>query len=257
MQSYIQVVVVPQPYRVENHVPVANYIKEEYPVVVAQSLHPRIVKGKEVLAVEVEEFVPRVVEVEVQVPKLFDLPIRSRGVIDEWHRKVDVPSAQYNSMIKWLNPHLDMNDQKLQENIPWQRVNNSIPELAGPVAWAQLPPNTPLVSRQPPFSQEPRYPQDIRYQADTRYQADRHVTETNGPHSGSRYPSNYVSNNLSVRSFGFAPNLLLPQSQPIGFPCYQSGPSSRAHVVTHTAHPEIRPTGPSDPPRHKSRKSRK
>jgi len=108
-----QLVEVPKPYTVENPVHVTRYVDKECPLVVAQSMKPSIVEGQEQIDVEVFEYEPECVPVDVHVLKGVNAHIIAAGS-DTMHKLVSVPAAQYNTMLKSLNSHLgEVEVQKL------------------------------------------------------------------------------------------------------------------------------------------------
>lgn len=117
-----EIISVPKPYDVIHEVPKANLIVEESPVCVAQSLHPRFrLSTTKKHRVQVDHLRPRLIEVEVPIPKVIDdYPVYNLGVTEHWHRKVQVHDTQYNSLLKWLNPHINLADPAIQAQMPWR-----------------------------------------------------------------------------------------------------------------------------------------
>lgn len=107
-----QIVEVPKPYTVENEVPFARYVDNEVPMVVAQTIKPIITESNESVEIDVFEYEPQVVVIDVHVPKPVPSQLVASGMVEEIHRLVTVPAAQYNSMLKMLNVHIPEADQR-------------------------------------------------------------------------------------------------------------------------------------------------
>lgn len=91
---------------IDRKVHVPNYVNKQVPLIVAQTHHPKISEtGREVIQVEVRKLNPKFIPVDVFIPKPVILPLIAKGRRD-FHRLVDVPAAQHNSMIKKLNAHM-------------------------------------------------------------------------------------------------------------------------------------------------------
>eukprot|EP01054_Gregarina_sp_Poly1_P001769 Gregarina_sp_Poly_1__1768@NODE_1459_length_4095_cov_53_046425_g966_i0_p1_GENE_NODE_1459_length_4095_cov_53_046425_g966_i0NODE_1459_length_4095_cov_53_046425_g966_i0_p1_ORF_typecomplete_len426_score36_26IMCp/PF12314_8/0_079IMCp/PF12314_8/3_4e13IMCp/PF12314_8/1_8e04IMCp/PF12314_8/2_5e03_NODE_1459_length_4095_cov_53_046425_g966_i011932470 len=132
-----QVIEVPKRHPYEKEVIIPRYIKEEQPVVVAQTLRPEFIPSQEMHHVNVNHYEAEIVEVEVPIPKVVDLPVRLKGIVSEEHQPVEVPAAQYNSMLKLLNPH--MTQSQLTEALVLRRDGTSFPELRAEEARMFLP----------------------------------------------------------------------------------------------------------------------
>jgi len=102
------IVEVPKPYTVENPIPVTAFVDSDIPVVVAQSVHPTVTESDDVVEVDVTDYEPHVVPVDVHVVKPVSTAIHAAGHMER-HRLVSVPHSQYNSLLKSLNPHLAVN----------------------------------------------------------------------------------------------------------------------------------------------------
>lgn len=141
-----QIVEVPKPYIVENKIPVPRYVDNEVPMVVAQTIRPIITESREPVDVDVFEYEPQVVVVDVHVPKPIPSQLIAGGMVEDLHQIVTVPVAQYNSMLKMLNVHINENDQR--STLPFiTETSGAIPMLHGaeahmmypaPVATAQI-----------------------------------------------------------------------------------------------------------------------
>ncbi|EZG66949.1 inner membrane complex protein [Gregarina niphandrodes] len=97
---------VPRHYTVEQKVEFTRYRDTKKPVVVAQSVKPVIVEGAGVTEVDVYEYEPEVIPVDVQVVKGVQAQVQAGGVVETNHRVVSVPAAQYNTILRQLNTHL-------------------------------------------------------------------------------------------------------------------------------------------------------
>lgn len=100
------------PMKREIHVP--KYEDKSVPVIVSQTHRPRISEtGREVIRVEVRQFNPKVIPIDVFIPKPILRPLVAKERRD-FHRIVSVPAAQQNSMVKRLNAHLLTNVEDRQ-----------------------------------------------------------------------------------------------------------------------------------------------
>lgn len=137
-----EIIEVPKPYTVETKVPVANFKDTEQALIVAQSVHPIIAETTDVVDVDAVELVPEVKNVDVHMAKLFDTKLIRAGEGETHHRVVTVSSAQYNSMLKWLNGNLRAEEQS---QLPFLQENGAIPFMTEQVTWTEVP--THLYSR--------------------------------------------------------------------------------------------------------------
>eukprot|EP00914_Ancora_sagittata_P005886 GHVO01011834.1.p1 GENE.GHVO01011834.1~~GHVO01011834.1.p1 ORF type:complete len:344 (-),score=62.00 GHVO01011834.1:116-1120(-) len=101
-----EIIEVPKPYTVENKVAVPQYTDKQVPLVVAQTVRPVVTETQEEVEIEVMEWEPEIIQVEVQVPKPVPAHLVASGLIEQVHRTVDVPNAHFNSLLKALNPHI-------------------------------------------------------------------------------------------------------------------------------------------------------
>eukprot|EP01071_Lankesteria_metandrocarpae_P007818 Lankesteria_metandrocarpae@DN4792_c0_g1_i1.p1 len=107
-----QMVDVPKPYIVPQPVPKAVPVTREVETLVAQTLRPVLVCDEsESIEVGVRQYIPKVVCVDVYIPKPIDTPLKPLGKLRDSHRIVDVPTPQYNSLVQHLNPHLSHPNQ--------------------------------------------------------------------------------------------------------------------------------------------------
>jgi len=108
-----QVIEVPKPYTVENKVMVPHHIDKEVPMLVAQTVRPVLTESDEFVEVDVVQYEPEMIPVDIHVPRGVKTEVVSMGVIEEHHRVVQVPHAQYNSMLRLLNPHINEQESSL------------------------------------------------------------------------------------------------------------------------------------------------
>ncbi|KAH0482032.1 MAG: uncharacterized protein KVP18_004376 [Porospora cf. gigantea A] len=134
-----EVIEVPKPFVVEQKIPVARYNDSEQALIVAQSVHPLITSTSEYVEVDAVELCPEVVPVDVHVGKLVNVQLIQGGALNTRHRVVTVPSAQYNSMLKYLNGHLY--GQEVQ-NLPYLQEGGQIPFLSETFNWVGVPATT-------------------------------------------------------------------------------------------------------------------
>lgn len=86
----------------EVHVPVIE--EKSVKVVVAQTLQPRIEESAlETFEIDVVDYNPRLVPVNIYVPKPVARPIRIKEVTES-QRCVDIPPAHFNALLRSLNP---------------------------------------------------------------------------------------------------------------------------------------------------------
>eukprot|EP00915_Cephaloidophora_sp_WS-2016_P006275 GHVH01008266.1.p1 GENE.GHVH01008266.1~~GHVH01008266.1.p1 ORF type:complete len:372 (+),score=67.87 GHVH01008266.1:268-1383(+) len=131
------IIEVPQPFTVEESMPVANYHDSEQMLIVAQTVKPVIVEGGKEVHVEVLEYEPEVIPVDIHVARFVDQTLVAMGAKETTHRVVTVPAAQYNSMLRFLNVHLSDSDMR---NLPYlQDVNGQVKFLPEEYQWCAPP----------------------------------------------------------------------------------------------------------------------
>ncbi|EZG66948.1 inner membrane complex protein [Gregarina niphandrodes] len=109
-----EVIEVPKHFTVEQKVEFTRYNDRKKPVVVAQAVKPLIVEGAGFTEVDVYEYEPECVPVDVHVVKGVQAQVQAGGVVETTHRVVTIPSAQYNTILQQLNTHLNQTEvQKL------------------------------------------------------------------------------------------------------------------------------------------------
>jgi len=106
------IIEVPQPYVVEETMPVAAYEDSEQMLIVAQTVKPVIVEGGKEVHVDVWEYEPEVIAVDIHVAKFVGQTLVAMGARETTHRVVTVPATQYNSMLRFLNVHLSESDMR-------------------------------------------------------------------------------------------------------------------------------------------------
>ncbi|KAH0476022.1 MAG: uncharacterized protein KVP18_004995 [Porospora cf. gigantea A] len=119
-----EVIEVPKPYLVEQKVIVPRYVDREVPTVVAQKLIPIVSESEtDFIDVELREYNPRLVPVDLFVPRPVNRSLIASGKKDT-HKVVDVPPAQFNALVKQINPSI--RDDKALEDL-LVRVNGQYP----------------------------------------------------------------------------------------------------------------------------------
>ncbi|KAH0484239.1 MAG: uncharacterized protein KVP18_003476 [Porospora cf. gigantea A] len=119
-----EIIDVPKPYEVQNFVSYPEFTDHEVPVIVKETVVPKVVQGNHSVNLRVREWVPNPVEVEIPFAKLVDPVCRAAGVREETHRTT-VTTAHYNAILKLLNPHIG----EYEEHLPWKYEGNVIPIL--------------------------------------------------------------------------------------------------------------------------------
>lgn len=135
-----QVIEIPKPYVVDNKIIVPRYVDQDLTCVVAQSLHPVITESStDFVDVEMREFTPYLVPVDVMVPRPVARQLMARQKTEE-HRIVDIPVAHFNALLKSVNPGLS--DLDLESKYV---VVNGITPIATNIKFATItsPENTP------------------------------------------------------------------------------------------------------------------
>jgi len=124
---------VPKPYVVENPVPCTTFRDVPWPVVVAQKLIPVLVNEcVEEAEVEVKNYVPYIVPIDVYVPRAVELPyILGQSQIQQ-HVVTGVPVAHWNGLVYRLNQQM-IDDATLHAYAPVLRdTDGSSPVAANP-----------------------------------------------------------------------------------------------------------------------------
>merc|ERR1712070_130631 len=102
-----EVIEVPKAVPVEERIAVNVYEDKEAMLIVSQKVKPVIVDGAaQEGVVDVVEYEPEVLPVDIHVAKFVDQELVLVGVKETIHRCVTVSAAQYNSMLRYLNVHL-------------------------------------------------------------------------------------------------------------------------------------------------------
>merc|ERR1739838_723931 len=103
-----EVIAVPKAIPVEEKVAIAVYDDKESMLIVSQKVKPVIIDGaaQEVVVVFIE-YEPEVLPVDIHVAKFVDQELVLVSPKETIHRCVVVSAAQYNSMMRYLNVHLN------------------------------------------------------------------------------------------------------------------------------------------------------
>lgn len=102
-----EIVEVPRIERHEQPVYVPRYVDKEVPAVVAQKLQPVLRQVSKINDVHCTVTQPKVVTVDVFIPKPVASTLNVGGMTGETHRTVDIPAAQFNALTRRLNISLD------------------------------------------------------------------------------------------------------------------------------------------------------
>eukprot|EP01071_Lankesteria_metandrocarpae_P013994 Lankesteria_metandrocarpae@DN791_c0_g1_i1.p1 len=133
-----EMVEIPKPYLVENQIIVPRYIDTEVPTVVAQKVQPVVSESAtEQMEVDLKQYCPYLVPVDLYIPRPVQRNLVPAGKQEE-HRVVDVPPAQFNSLVKNLNPHVSPDEN---EGLFRKTPDGSVPMLHG-LGGAIVPPVT-------------------------------------------------------------------------------------------------------------------
>lgn len=109
-----QIIEVPRPEIIEQKVKVDRFVDSKKPAVVAQTFKPVIRDGLDVVEeVECLKLEPKLIPVDVYVPKLKRSMLIAVGPTKEQQKEIDVPLAHYNSLVLKMNPMYANNYEKL------------------------------------------------------------------------------------------------------------------------------------------------
>ncbi|ANQ10557.1 Uncharacterized protein PCOAH_00048310 [Plasmodium coatneyi] len=86
---------------------VPHVVENETQVVLKKIVQPEIHTSNEEIEVEVQKYVPRLVPVNVYVPRYFGLSAKTTDEVEESVQYVDLTQEQTDYLMKELNPHLD------------------------------------------------------------------------------------------------------------------------------------------------------
>ncbi|CZU00008.1 hypothetical protein PFAG_05384 [Plasmodium falciparum Santa Lucia] len=86
---------------------IPNIVENEILVVLKKIIQPEIEITNEELEIEVEKYIPRLVPVNVYVPRYFGISAKAKGEPEESVRYVDLTQDQIDELMKELNPHLN------------------------------------------------------------------------------------------------------------------------------------------------------
>jgi len=130
--SSTKIIEIRKPYIVEQKVRRPVYRDKEVACVVSQKLIPIIRESnQEHLDVEVCRYVPKVIQVDVYVPVPIQVPVIPIKKNADEVTRVQVSSAQYNSLMIGLNQHFK-DDTELIEDMPYLRSDNGTIQLLIP-----------------------------------------------------------------------------------------------------------------------------
>lgn len=113
----------PKYYTVENKVKVPRPIDKEVPVIVAQTIKPVIIESTEAVVVEVMDYEPEIVPVDVHIAKPLPSALGFAGQIDSKHKLVSINAAQYNTILRQLNSHMD---EQMKNTLPFVAENGTV-----------------------------------------------------------------------------------------------------------------------------------
>ncbi|CAA9990312.1 conserved Plasmodium protein, unknown function [Plasmodium knowlesi strain H] len=124
---------------------VPHVVENETQVVLKKIVQPEIHTSNEEIEVEVQKYVPRLVPVNVYVPRYFGLSAKTTDEVEESVHYADLTQEQTDYLMKELNPHLD--DLKKFNEEQLERMNEYIRESAQQAESHDLnPPKPELVS---------------------------------------------------------------------------------------------------------------
>ncbi|KJP85788.1 hypothetical protein AK88_04548 [Plasmodium fragile] len=124
---------------------VPHVVENETEVVLKKIVQPEILTSNEEIEVEVEKYVPRLVPVNVYVPRYFALSAKTLDEVEQSVQYVDLTPEQTDYLLKELNPHL--NDLKSFNEAQLKRMEDFIQESEQQAKSHELdPPQPELVS---------------------------------------------------------------------------------------------------------------
>ena len=142
--EYTEIHEVPKPYKVVTEQRVPHYLDEDTAVLVSQTVRPVVSLSDRALEVDLVEYEPEPVAVDVHIPKLIPGSITCDERTE--YKVATVPSAQYNSILRQLNQHLS--DEHAQ-SLPFRANENGRMEfLPANAQYVQLAEN-PLRTFEP------------------------------------------------------------------------------------------------------------
>ncbi|EUD66444.1 hypothetical protein C922_03078 [Plasmodium inui San Antonio 1] len=105
---------------------VPHVVENETQVVLKKIVQPEIHTSNEEIEVEVEKYVPRLVPVNVYVPRYFGLSAKTTDEVEQSVNYVDLTQEQTDYLMKELNPHL--NELKSFNEAQLKRMDECIRE---------------------------------------------------------------------------------------------------------------------------------
>ncbi|EZG66521.1 hypothetical protein GNI_080180 [Gregarina niphandrodes] len=101
-----ETIYIDKPFTTEKIVNVTRHVDADVPVVIAQTAKPIISESTRVVDVEVRDFQPEVIPVDVHVAKPVEKSLEAVGLVNSHHRLCNITSAQYNTILRSLNSNL-------------------------------------------------------------------------------------------------------------------------------------------------------
>lgn len=99
-----EIVYVDKPYNVHKEVETIHNINTEVPVIVAQTARPIISETGTKMRIEAKDYQPEIIPVDIHLAKPVDSCLQAVGVLSSHHKVTQISSAQYNTLLKRLNP---------------------------------------------------------------------------------------------------------------------------------------------------------
>ncbi|KAH0484899.1 MAG: hypothetical protein KVP17_003845 [Porospora cf. gigantea B] len=117
-----EIIEVPKSVKVEQRRIVDVNHDTRTPVLIAQTVNTNIVKSGQT-EVACRELSPEIVPVDIHVAKPVDSHLVAKGVVDTVHRHVDIPSSQYNWLLRHLNQNLG---HQRVEKLPYKEEHGRV-----------------------------------------------------------------------------------------------------------------------------------
>lgn len=118
------VVEVPKKYTVQREVEVYKEVDREVPVIVAQTIKPIITETNTQVPVDVLDYEPEVIPVDVHVAKPVASALQVVGQVGARHKLVNITSGQYNTILRMLNTHMD---ERSRQTLPFISESGRVP----------------------------------------------------------------------------------------------------------------------------------
>ncbi|KAH0471962.1 MAG: uncharacterized protein KVP18_003464 [Porospora cf. gigantea A] len=117
-----EIIEVPKTVQVEQRRTVDVNHDTRTPVLIAQTVNTNITKSGHT-EVACRELSPEIVSVDIHVAKPVDSHLVAKGVVGTVHQHVDIPSSQYNWLLRHLNQNLD---HQRVEKLPYKEENGRV-----------------------------------------------------------------------------------------------------------------------------------